>query len=1479
MRRKCLDFLVLIGVVVLLVTVSISVMDLNREKWSGNLVMIPINSLNADIISKFDVVEKYSTFVLVKDTESVRAFLNVHKIRYDAMKDRTLIMLRGRIFDSRMGEPKISHNLRYVDNGDGYVYVILQFIGPVKDAWKRELQKYDVSDFKYAIYIPNFAYIVRVPTGKINILKEKRYIQWIGYYHPQYKLSPYLDERGYPQKVKVLVFRTENIMRVLPNVGKYMKITKYYSTLRYYVIRGIVDSKEDVVSISRIEAVMWIEPQYDYHIVNDKATWVMQSNIPGVRSIHDHGLRGEDQIVTVADTGLNVDHEMFYDPDHPIGPDHRKVKAYFVPGDANGDNTDGQGHGTHVCGTVGGDAPETTGGTDWYTYNKYDGSEFCGYLIMEDIAVGGGMSVWPPSDLWDLFLPARENGSYIHTNSWGGGDGYDSDTARIDEFMWTYKDFLILFAMGNDGPDPNTLSSQPEAKNIISVGACENGYSADNMADFSSRGYADDGRIKPTIVTPGVNIMSADYQDDTGYVAHDGTSMATPGAAGSAALVRQYYMLGYWPTGEPQEYDAFVPSAALIKATMINSAVEINGTGAYQNWQCYPNGDQGWGRLLLDNALYFKGEERKTWIYDSNRTGVALSTGEYREFTIDVVNGSMPLEITLVWTDYPGAPNAAKELVNDLDLTVTDPNGNVFYGNVYTGYNPGYSTTGGDYDRTNVVESVLLLPNYSYSGNLPLGTYKINVSAYNIPSGPQEFALVVSGGIDFVIPGPQVKVIQPNGGEIIESGSVYKIMWNATDPQYSSSLTIDIYYSTDGGNTWNTIATGEANDGEYNWTTPLIDSNTVLIKIEATNPENMKRGDKSDDYFTITEGPVTLNLSVTPNPTAGSTTINITATIDDSSTGGSTIEAAEFFIDSDPGIGNGTPLNPSDGAFDSPTEDVFLSNVDISSLSDGVHKIYVRGKAGGVWGLAEYEELIVGPDALYLQVQSSSISGFLNLTKESMENSVNVVKTDTISSSGDYMINARWISEPFDKAVDIGGRWEFSIYGVLPNNTISGYLYAKVYSYNTGKLLFTTGYDDENVNQSYRMHKYVWSYNVSEYTIIEKGDRIYVEIWIHVDGIATDWNEGNLVTNGEFNGDTSGWTETAIQNDANGGSGYDDTNNAPGGSGGSLYAYVNGQGYLKGYEGYWAQQLPKIYGGSSGNLSFYYKKDLQSNPDYVANMEMKVILVKPDGKEVALWEDTTKGDITWTEVRIDITPHLDLTGTYEIRLYFKVLSRYVNAAGIAYEWFDEVKTDIQIPEAKFALHYDYSNTPSYVAINHEIASSFTLHLYSGWNLVSVPLHISNLWASTLGAKLSDGDIISKWDASNSTYVDWVVGTTPESYDFILEDGYGFWVWCSSEKNITLYGIRPKSTETIEINLVHGWNLVGWLSNDTSKHASDLASYVIGGNATIISRWDAQTQQYEDYLVGISPDSYNFSLVPGEGYWIWVDADCVFKYSP
>ena len=298
---------------------------------------------------------------------------------------------------------------------------------------------------------------------------------------------------------------------------------------------------------------------------------------------------------------------------------------------------------------------------------------------------------------------------------------------------------------------------------------------ANQMAAFSSRGPTDDGRIKPDVVAPGTWVLSTysgQYQEGYGttvnprnnafqsdgwgmppssqYKYFGGTSMSNPIAAGAATVVRDFYQKAY----------SHSASAALVKATLINSAVDLldeNNDGANDNDFPIPNVHEGWGLVNLDAAT------DGTALYSE---GAGLGTNGTASATYTAVGNGKPLKITLVWSDYPSTTSASVNLVNNLNLTVSGPGGVLFRGNVFSG---GWSVTGGTADARNNVENVYI------QSPTAGASYTVTVTGANVPQGPQPYALVVSGAE--AAPAPQPPTAPSGLAATAMSSSQINLTW------------------------------------------------------------------------------------------------------------------------------------------------------------------------------------------------------------------------------------------------------------------------------------------------------------------------------------------------------------------------------------------------------------------------------------------------------------------------------------------------------------------------------------------------------------------------------------------------------------------------------------------------------------------------------------------------------------------------------
>ncbi len=160
-----------------------------------------------------------------------------------------------------------------------------------------------------------------------------------------------------------------------------------------------------------------------------------------------------------------------------------------------------------------------------------------------------------------------------------------------------------------------------------------------------------------------------------------------------------------------------------------------------------------------------------------------------------------------------------------------------------------------------------------------------------------------------------------------------------------------------------------------------------------------------------TVGPTTSGVAAAPNPTAGAASVTLTANASDVATGNSNISSAEYWIGADPGQGAGTPMNASDGAFDSAVEGLTAA-VDVSGLATGSHNIYVRARdSANNWGAAANVLLQVTPaDSLGPVV--SMVSAAPNPTGGAVNVTLTAQASDVGRGGSNIAAGEYWIDGP-----------------------------------------------------------------------------------------------------------------------------------------------------------------------------------------------------------------------------------------------------------------------------------------------------------------------------------------------------------------------------------------------------------------------------------------------------------------------------------
>lgn len=359
-----------------------------------------------------------------------------------------------------------------------------------------------------------------------------------------------------------------------------------------------------------------------------------------------------------------------------------------------------------------------------------------------------------------------EQGQRVHLIIRGAADSgtYGAEARALDEFVWAHPEMLVVTAAGNaaadlkpaDGiVDAGSIGSPATAKNALSVGAAESRrdvartwrdswpedfavepIALDRMAQadglqglaaFSGRGPCVDGRTKPELVAPGTFLVAlrpadSDFRgwgvaEHTNEIYVGGTGVAAEQVAEAAKQARTWL-------AEARGMEA--PSAALVKALLLAGARDLApgqyGTGPKQEIPFgRPNSSQGAGLLDLDNALS-PGEGKEIELHDAS--GLAAGATDVYELRARAAGDRFVL--VLAYSDRPAAPAAARQLVNDLDLTVTAPDGAVRHAN-------GRKSP----DDLNNVEMIEFEADEE-------GTYLARVKACAVPlGGIQPYALVV----------------------------------------------------------------------------------------------------------------------------------------------------------------------------------------------------------------------------------------------------------------------------------------------------------------------------------------------------------------------------------------------------------------------------------------------------------------------------------------------------------------------------------------------------------------------------------------------------------------------------------------------------------------------------------------------------------------------------------------------------------------
>ncbi len=753
----------------LVLLLTIPVLGGDTTEPEGGLLMVRLNSeIDMDGL---EVIQMYPDYALVDGKE-----------RYEILRGHPDVIDLGQrsgfyIHGERHDIPS-DPELRYLDGFQGLYLVHL--IGPVHPQWRDELIERGAEIIDY---VPDHAYKVYTTSEVAVELNDLFFVEAVSTYRPEYKISPAAE----PGLVFVgSVNGDRRTIEGIPGISILQMDPDGTSALVY------VDDQDSMDRLARVPEVISILPYHPPRLMDEIGSqiigggcWIMDDdddpNTP-YREYGDHGAyvnqigyTGDGVTIALADTGIG---------DGTVGdaghPDFTgRVMGgfdYQTWSSEEGAWADGSGHGTHVAGLAGGN---TYSGTQEVFPEHYEVGD---YYLAQSLAPDAGIYAqrifdddenWVgPSDYYQIVQNAKmEAGAYIHVNSWGEVDdgsyrevsqAYDKAVRDADMIKEGNQPMVIVVAAGNSGPDETSITSPGTAKNVITVGASENylpDFTSDNpynIAGFSSRGWTQDGRIKPDVVAPGMARASTYWDADSETYDHmvmEGTSQSCPTVAGAAAVVVGWY----------EEVHGVTPSPAMVKAMLINTARPLDPDQG--NTGHIPNREEGWGMVFLPDLI---SSSTNIEMVDQESQ---ITTGEEEEHSIKVSDHDEPLKLTLTWTDAPASAGADPTLRNDLDLEMISPAGDVYRGNAFQeGWTPpnansNFDNNGDGRDDRNNVENIYIHPD-----NLEEGVYTIRVVGKNVPadadgdgSANQDYALVMNNAFKVNAPEPPEEPVPVHG--------------------------------------------------------------------------------------------------------------------------------------------------------------------------------------------------------------------------------------------------------------------------------------------------------------------------------------------------------------------------------------------------------------------------------------------------------------------------------------------------------------------------------------------------------------------------------------------------------------------------------------------------------------------------------------------------------------------------------------------
>ncbi|MDA7804589.1 S8 family serine peptidase [Schleiferiaceae bacterium] len=448
-----------------------------------------------------------------------------------------------------------------------------------------------------------------------------------------------------------------------------------------------------------------------------------------------------------------------------------------------------------------------------------------------------------PNNLSSIDAHYSSYGIRVTNSSYSNGcnAGYTSFSAQVDKDAIQHSALIHVFSAGNSGYNNcgygagnswgTVTGGHKQGKNVV---ACGNLLFNDNMAGSSSRGPAADGRIKPDLCAIGSSVYSTEPSNTYGF--KTGTSMSAPAVAGFFAVLHNMYDSLHNATAD----------GGLLKAIAMNTADDLGNSG--------PDFIYGYGRV---NAV-----KAHRVIRDSTFKTSTISVNDTNMHLISVPTGATNLKVMVYWTDPEASLNAAKALVNNIDIELEELSSSSFFKPWVLNPNPNSSTL-----NANAVRSVDTLNNIEQVTieNPNSGDYKLWIYGTNIPQGPQKYYVVIDYDLE------AISIDYPVAASRLTPGS-NRVRWSG------SAIGLSWAYSTDSMINWTNLNLNPNNGNQVaDWTIPQVSTANAFLRV-------IKGSDTSIvGPFVILNQPNTItldwvcpdSLKVTASPVSGASSYSV----------------------------------------------------------------------------------------------------------------------------------------------------------------------------------------------------------------------------------------------------------------------------------------------------------------------------------------------------------------------------------------------------------------------------------------------------------------------------------------------------------------------------------------------------------------------------------------------------------------------------